>query len=74
MDNNTIDQDILKQEAEAKFALALRNAAEKKLELMPHADIPARPVVEVLHELQLYQIELEMQNEELRRSQNILEE
>ena len=70
MNNN---QGTLKEEAEAKFALALRMAAEKKLALMPQTDIPNRPVGEILHELQIYQVELEMQNEELRRTQHIIE-
>ena len=74
MSNQPNEQDILKAEAEAQFARALRAAAEKKLALMPHADTPIRPVDEILHELQVYQIELEMQNEELRRAQLIIEE
>ena len=34
---------------------------------------PARPAEDLLHELQVHQIELEMQNDELRRSQVALE-
>ncbi len=51
----------------------LRVAAEARL---AHAPIPApsRPTEELLHELQVHQIELEMQNEALRQAQVELEE
>lgn len=74
MSNKPDKQDVLKAEAEAQFACALRAAAERKLALMPHADTPTRPVEEILHELQVHQIELEMQNDELRRAQLSMEE
>ncbi|MDH4233998.1 MAG: PAS domain S-box protein [Gallionella sp.] len=50
----------------------LRTAAEAKLahELAPEV----RPPGDLLHELQVYQIELEMQNEQLRQAQLALEE
>ena len=51
----------------------LRMAAEEKLERHTAA-IPPRPADELLHELQMHQIELEMQNDELRRTQLELEE
>ncbi|MDP2787419.1 MAG: EAL domain-containing protein [Pseudomonadota bacterium] len=52
---------------------SLRSAAEARLS---DARTPAstRPAEELLHELQVHQIELEMQNEELRRAQSALEE
>jgi len=55
-------QDLLRMEAEAQFDSA--KASVKS----------ARPVEELLHELQVHQIELEMQNEELRHTQVALEE
>lgn len=61
-------------EAEEQFARALRDAAERKLAHMPAAEAANRPVEEILHELQVHQIELEMQNDELRRAQVIIEE
>ena len=52
----------------------LRAKAEAKLARVPPAAAPARPAEELLHELKVHQIELEMQNEELRRSQISREE
>lgn len=50
----------------------LRTAAEMQLASAP--PLPARPVNELLHELQVHQIELQMQNEELHKAQVALEE
>jgi len=52
----------------------LRDAAESKLAKSSVAAAPARTVEDLLHELQVHQIELEMQNESLRQAQLSLEE
>ena len=50
---------------------ALRHQAEALLHEKPHAfsKIPPEDIQQLIHELQVHQIELEMQNEELRRVQ-----
>ena len=50
---------------------ALRNQAEQLLRESPEGlkDTPAEDIQDVIHELHVHQIELEMQNEELRRTQ-----
>ena len=52
----------------------LRAKAEEQLVNSALTEMPPRSAEELLHELQVYQIELEMQNETLRQSQIILEE
>lgn len=74
MSNKSKELNMLNAGAEVQFARSLRSAAEKKLAKMPHADTPARPAEEILYELQVYQIELEMQSEELQRAQLMIEE
>lgn len=51
----------------------LRTKAETQLARAPEAEGTPRPAEELLHELQVYQVELEMQNEELRQAQVELE-
>jgi diguanylate cyclase (GGDEF)-like protein/PAS domain S-box-containing protein len=51
----------------------LRASAEARLAKTPEK-FPEHSAQELLHELQVHQIELEMQNEELRRAQTALEE
>ena len=55
---------------------ALRHRAEALLHEKPQAlsDIPPEDMQQLIHELQVHQIELEMQNEELRRTQSKLAE
>jgi len=53
---------------------SLRADAEAQLVNTPATNELPRPVEELLHELQVNQIELEMQNENLRRTQVIIEE
>ena len=50
----------------------IRSAAEAQLDATPGL-APERPVADLLHELQVHQIELEMQNEALRQAQIALE-
>jgi PAS domain S-box-containing protein len=52
----------------------LRAEAEIRFVRKPPADSSLPPTTELLHELQVHQIELEMQNEELRRAHAALEE
>ena len=51
----------------------LRAAAEEELAHLPVEASQVRPAEELLHELQVYQIELEMQNEQLQEAQAALE-
>ena len=51
----------------------LRAAAEAQLAATPETT-PTRPVTDLLHELQVHQIELEMQNETLRNTELALAE
>lgn len=53
---------------------SLRSEAEVQFYFEPPAEAPSRSAEELLHELQVYQIELEMQNETLRKTQLVLEE
>ena len=74
MSNKPEEHKMLNAGAEVQFARSLRSAAEKKLAKMPHPAKPNRPAEEILYELQVYQIELEMQSEELQRAQLMIEE
>jgi len=53
---------------------SLLRKAEASLASAPVADATPHTVEKLLHDLQVHQIELEMQNEELRRTQELLEE
>jgi PAS domain S-box-containing protein len=52
----------------------MRAMAEMRLGKIPQADVPGHSFEELLHELQVHQIELEMQNDELRLAQLALED
>jgi len=63
------------QEEQSKRDPELRDRAEGQLARAPGAAvIDKKPAAAIIHELQVHQIELEMQNEELRKMQLILEE
>lgn len=55
-------------------AAALRGKAEAQLAEAPTRKTPVRSAEDLLHELRVHQIELELQNEELRRAQLVIEE
>jgi PAS domain S-box-containing protein len=61
-------------ERDQQYEARLKVAAEARLARCPPDQAPARPVEDLLHELQVHQIELEMQNEALRQAQTALEE
>ena len=61
------------KETKTGEASTLRERAEKLLHASP-SEIPPQDVAVLLHELQVHRMELEIQNEELRRAQQKLEE
>lgn len=63
-----------KPDADIHAARALRNAAEQQLARMPMANSAAHADEDTLHELEILQIELDIQSDELRRAQSIIEE
>jgi hypothetical protein len=50
----------------------LRAKAEALLARAPLTEDPAQSAAELLHELRVHQIELEIQNDELRRAQIVI--
>ena len=63
-----------KREGTKPVKSQLRAMAEMRLAGVPQTDAPGRPTEELLHELQVHEIEMDMQNDELRRAQLALEE
>ncbi len=59
---------------EKRYTALLRQAAEAQLADTPETEAAPRSAEELLHELRVHQIELEMQNEELRRAHVAMEE
>jgi diguanylate cyclase (GGDEF)-like protein/PAS domain S-box-containing protein len=74
MSNKPGKQDVLKPEDEVQVARVLRATAERKIAHMRQADYPARLFEEILRDLQVCQVELEIQNDELKRAHAIMEE
>jgi len=63
-----------KKSADSHTLRALRMSAAQQFEKFKLVETPASTPEEILHDLEVHQIELEMQNEELRRAQSIIEE
>jgi diguanylate cyclase (GGDEF)-like protein/PAS domain S-box-containing protein len=63
-----------KQDEIKRRSTLQRTQADAKLATVPPSAVSAHTVDELLHELQVHQIELQMQNEELRATQLELEE
>lgn len=74
MRNNRDVKDTGKQVANKLAARDLMAAAEQQLANTPKAKLPSQIGEDTLHRMQVQQIELELQNEELRRAQSIIEE
>jgi PAS domain S-box-containing protein len=72
--DETIDSAALPQNLRAQGRRQRAEAKVRTLESHAPQALPAEAARQVLHELQVHQIELELQNEELRRSQVELEE
>ncbi len=63
----------IKETAEHPFDAEFRKEAEKRLSGIRLADSSIRTMEETIHELEIHQIELQMQNDDLRSAQSILE-
>ena len=71
---NTNEHDANKSASAARFLLPPSSEAEKKMHNLRSSAAPLRTIEEILHELQISQTELKIQNDELRRTQAVLEE
>jgi diguanylate cyclase (GGDEF)-like protein/PAS domain S-box-containing protein len=65
--------DAIKGMTEHSAAAEFRQEAEKRLSGMRLADSSIRTMEETIHELEVHQIELQMQNDDLRNAQAVLE-
>lgn len=74
MKKNTNAHDEQKTDRDDQFYRTLRKLAERKFAEIPHTDTGRHTLEETLHELEVHQIELEMQNDELRLAQATIEE
>jgi two-component system, cell cycle sensor histidine kinase and response regulator CckA len=63
----------MKKEKQNQKDSSLRQRAETKLEIAGHSGMLPEDMPDIVHELQVHQIELKMQNDELRRIQGELE-
>ncbi len=66
---------MIESKSKSKKSIDLRALAENELKdrTTGFQELPIRDIESLIHELQVHQIELEMQNEELHRSQNELD-
>lgn len=74
MSKNHVKKNPPDMPGDAEKLRVLRKAAEKNLRSRPLKDTPDRTSEEIFYELEVYQIELEMQNETLRSALAIIEE
>lgn len=73
MSNCPKNSDGSKTVSTGPLSLQFRTAAEELLSHAPHEQKSIRSLEETIHELEIHQIELQMQNDELRRAQSTLE-
>ena len=74
MNRNTNEHVPRKKSTGGQLAHALMTTADQPLAAAPQKEKPPRTKKDALHALEVQQIELEMQNDELRRAQSVIEE
>ena len=67
--------EITVDEAQGRSGITLRKNAERRVSESAQTGkaIPKDNILELIHELEVHQVELELQNEDLRRSQSELD-